>query len=65
MEQMDLINDEQLDLLSKGLLASFPGDNVPLFRRGHDDLSLLDLLFAHLAVAGEFPHNNIERSQSF
>lgn len=64
MQQMDLIDDNQSDKLSVGLLSALSGDDIPFLWSGYYQLSALYLLLSKLHVSSQFPHLNVQTFQS-
>ena len=57
----------QMDLIKLGVvgpLAPLPGDDVLLLRGADNDLGLIDLLLAQLAVPGQLRHSQAEVSKA-
>lgn len=57
-------NDDEPHELGVGALSTFTGDDVPLLRRAHDDLSGVYLLFAELVVSRQLGHDDAVTRQA-
>ena len=62
---MNLINDDELDKFDVGPLTRLPSDNVPLFRSGHYDLRLFNLLLCQMDITRQLFDRDAEILESF
>mmetsp|Transcript_11535 Transcript_11535/g.43070 ORF Transcript_11535/g.43070 Transcript_11535/m.43070 type:complete len:331 (-) Transcript_11535:926-1918(-) len=53
-KQVHLVEDDQLDRLGKAAFAAFASHDIPLLRRGHDEIRLFGFLPSELIVPGVF-----------
>mmetsp|Transcript_97903 Transcript_97903/g.274102 ORF Transcript_97903/g.274102 Transcript_97903/m.274102 type:complete len:343 (+) Transcript_97903:4089-5117(+) len=59
VQEVDLVDDDEPHELRVGaLIAGLAGDDVPLLRRRHDDLRLIDLRLGEVDVAAQLPDDN-------
>ena len=56
VQQVDLVDDEQAHELRVGAVAALARDDVPLLRRGHNDLGGIDLALGHVHVTCQLPN---------